>query len=110
MGSFIGKLYQRFVWNEGDLTFAQRSHAVIHLSERQAVKVNEVARDVQRCELTCALFKHVRAASIAFDNQTAVRRARALRDDFLIALKRVNSEWKLIDELPFIVTNDVAKL
>ena len=70
--------------DEGKLGRDQRTQAVIHHRQMQALKVGDVAADVERQDLALALIGEAVAAGEALDDEAALGRGVALADDVLV--------------------------
>jgi hypothetical protein len=72
---------QVVVLDEGEPRRDQRGQAVIHHRQMQALKVGDVAADVERQDLTLSVRRRLITAGEALDDQAALRRNIALAHD-----------------------------
>jgi hypothetical protein len=78
------------------------SEAVVHDLEVQALQVRDVARDVERQDLTPALLQEVVAAGPAIHDETALRGTVLLVDDVLMSFEEPPVHRQALDSLPLL--------
>src|SRR3954447_25030172 len=97
------KIAKGLVRDEHHLAGGQRTEAVVHHVEVQALQVGNIARDVERKDLALAGFGQLVAISKAVEDQAALGRAVALAHEVLPGTDRLDGPAQLTERVPLVL-------
>jgi hypothetical protein len=97
------ELASRFVRDEADPAGNQGPEIVVHDVEVETLQVRDVARNVEREDLPLAARQQLVAASQAFEDQAALRRAVLIPNDVVVLADVPDGHRQRDDRLPLFV-------